>query len=174
VQSGSDRMLEAMKRRYTSSQFSDMVQRIRSVHEDVSISTDIISGFPGESDDDHRMSVDLIRKISPDTVNVTRFSARPGTEASLMNEQIHGRTSKERSREITATKSYEAMDRNKGMIGNTVRVLVTEYGKDGTMIARTGNYRPVIIVGPYTIGTFLDVIITDCESTHLFGHVLTS
>jgi len=172
VQSGSDRILKAMGRRYTSSQFRDMAERMRSVHKDISISTDIISGFPGESDDDHEMSVDLIRSVSPDTVNVTRFSARPGTEAASMEEQIHGRTSKERSREMTATKSDEAMNRNMNMIGKTVRVLVTEYGKDGTMIARTGNYRPVIISGEYRIGMFLDAVITDCESTHLFGRVL--
>jgi len=171
VQSGSDRILKSMGRRYTSSQFCDMVERMRAVHKDISISTDIITGFPGETDDDHRMSVDLIRKISPDTVNVTRFSARPGTEASLMDGRIHGRTGKERSREITSTKSDEAMDRNKSLIGKISRVLVTEYGKDGTMIARTGNYRPVIISGEHRIGEFLDVVITDCEPTHLFGRV---
>jgi len=171
VQSGSDRILNAMGRRYTSSQFCDMVERMRAVHKDVSISTDIITGFPGETDDDHKMSVDLIRKISPDTVNVTRFSPRPGTEASLMDDRIHGRTGKERSREITSTKSNEAMERNKGLIGKVSRVLVTEYGKDGTMIARTGNYRPVIISSEHKIGEFLDVVITDCEPTHLFGRV---
>jgi MiaB-like tRNA modifying enzyme len=172
VQSGSDRILKKMGRRYTSSQFSEMVERIRARYEDISISTDIISGFPGESDSDHGMSVDLIRRISPDTVNVTRFSPRPGTEAALMDDQIHGRTSKERSRNITATKSDEAMNRNKNMIGMTVRALVTECGKDGTMIARTGNYRPVIISGDHEIGEFLDIVITNCEPTHLFGRVL--
>ena len=171
VQSGSDRMLKAMGRRYTASQFCDMVERMRAVYNDISISTDMITGFPGETDDDHRMSVDLIRKISPDTVNVTRFSPRPGTEASFMDDRIHGRTGKERSREITSTKSDEAMDRNKSLIGKSVRVLVTEYGKDGTMIARTGNYRPVIITGEHRIGGFLDVTITDCEPTHLFGRI---
>ena len=172
VQSGSDRILKAMGRKYTSSQFYDMIERMRSVHKDISISTDIITGFPGETDDDHKMSVDLIRKISPDTVNVTRFSPRPGTEASFMDGRVHGRTGKERSREITSTKSDEAMDRNKNLIGKDARVLVTEYGKDGTMIARTGNYRPVIISGDHKIGEFLDIIITNCEPTHLFGRVL--
>jgi tRNA A37 methylthiotransferase MiaB len=88
-----------------------------------------------------------------------------------MDDQIHGRTSKERSRAITAARFGEAFERNKDLIGKTVRVLVTEEGKDGTMIARTNNYRPVIISKNNDLGMFLDAEITDCEPTHLFGSV---
>ncbi|MCL1904821.1 MAG: tRNA (N(6)-L-threonylcarbamoyladenosine(37)-C(2))-methylthiotransferase [Methanomassiliicoccaceae archaeon] len=172
VQSGSDTVLERMNRRYKVSQFIEMIKRMRSFHGDISISTDLISGFPGESDEDHKKSLDLIRIVSPDTVNVTRFSARPGTEAAAMTGQIHGRVSKERSRRITETKSDEAKGRNEGLIGKTMRVLVTEEGKDGTMIARTNNYRPAIVPDDNVLGTFLDVVIAGCESTHLFGSVL--
>jgi len=169
VQSGSDDILKKMNRRYTVSQFIAIVKRMRSFHNDISISTDIITGFPGEGDDDHRKSLDLIRNVSPDTVNVTRFSARPGTAAASMDNKIHGRVSKERSREITAMRFDEAKYRNDELIGRTMRVLVTETGKNGTMIARTGNYRPVIVSGDNELGTFLNVVITGCESTHLFG-----
>ncbi|MDR2866333.1 MAG: tRNA (N(6)-L-threonylcarbamoyladenosine(37)-C(2))-methylthiotransferase [Methanomassiliicoccaceae archaeon] len=172
VQSGSNDILRNMNRRYTAEKFAGMAERMRSFHDDMSISTDIISGFPGESDEDHRKSIDLIRLISPDTVNVTRFSARPGTEAASMPGQLHGRTSKERSRDITSAKSDEAFERNKELIGRTLRVLVTEEGKNGTMIARSENYRPVIISDEHKLGTFLDVEITDCEPTHLFGSVI--
>jgi len=170
VQSGSDDVLRRMNRRYTSSEFVDMVNRMRSRHNDISISTDLMTGFPGETDEDHRKSLGLIRNASPDTVNVTRFSSRPGTEASLM-EQIHGRTSKERSREITAMRFDEAHNRNSELIGKKVRVLVTEEGKNGTMIARTGNYRPVILSDICKLGSFADVIVTGCEPTHLFGKI---
>jgi MiaB-like tRNA modifying enzyme len=171
VQSGSDAVLKRMNRKYTASKFLKMVNRMRSFHSDISISTDLISGFPGETDEDHKKSLELIRMASPDTVNVTRFSARPGTEAMSMEDQIHGRTSKERSRAITAARFGEAFERNKVLIGKTVRVLVTEEGKDGTMIARTNNYRPVIISKNIDLGMFLDVTIIDCEPTHLFGSV---
>jgi tRNA A37 methylthiotransferase MiaB len=169
VQSGSDDVLKRMNRRYTASGFLDMVDRIRSSHRSISISTDLISGFPGETDDNHKKSLELIRAVSPDTINVTRFSARPGTEAASMDGQIHGRTSKERSRAITAARFNEALERNRELLGKTVRALVTEEGKDGTMIARTNNYRPVIVSGDHGLGRFLDVEITDCEPTHLFG-----
>jgi MiaB-like tRNA modifying enzyme len=171
VQSGSDAVLKRMNRRYTASKFLEMAERMRTFHNDISISTDLISGFPGESDDDYRKSLELIRAVSPDTVNVTRFSARPGTEAASMDGQVHGRTSKERSRAITAARFDEAMERNRELIGRTVRILVTEEGKDGTMIARTNNYRPVIISKNSDLGMFLDVTIIDCEPTHLFGSV---
>ena len=171
LQSGSDAVLRKMNRRYTASEFADLVRRMRSYHNDISISTDLITGFPGESAEDHQKSLELIRTVSPDTVNVTRFSARPGTEAASMDDQIHGRTSKERSREITSMRFDEAKKRNEGMIGRTVRVLVTESGKNGTMIARTDNYRPVIVSADNQLGKFLDVTVGGCEATHLFGSV---
>jgi tRNA A37 methylthiotransferase MiaB len=86
-------------------------------------------------------------------------------------DRLHGRTTKERSRAITAARFNEALERNKELIGKRVRVLVTEEGKDGTMIARTNNYRPVIISEKDSLGMFLDVTITNCEPTHLFGSV---
>jgi len=169
VQSGSDSVLKRMGRRYTSAQFLEMIAKMRSFHKDITISTDLITGFPGESDDDHEESMELVRTVSPDVVNVTRFSARPCTEAMTMDDQVHGRISKERSRELTTLRHSEAEDRNKEFIGRTVRVLVTEKGKKGTMIARTGNYKQVIISGDIALGTFADAEITDCTSTHLIG-----
>jgi MiaB-like tRNA modifying enzyme len=169
VQSGSDDVLIRMNRRYTVSQFIGMTERMRSRHPDISISTDLMTGFPGETDGDHEKSLELIRIVSPDTVNVTRFSARPGTEAASMDGQVHGRTSKERSRSITSARFGEADARNRELIGKDMRVLVTEARKEGTVIARTGNYRPVILSDENDAGTFVDVTVTGCEPTHLFA-----
>jgi tRNA A37 methylthiotransferase MiaB len=160
-----------MGRRYTSSEFIDMIAKIRSYHENITISTDMISGFPGETDGDHEKSLQLIRTVSPDTVNITRFSARPGTEAMSMNDRIHGRISKERSRQLTEIRHDEGETRNRELVGRTVRVLVTEFGKKGTMIARADNYRQVIVPDRHKLGEFVDVEIYDCGSTHLFGRV---
>lgn len=172
VQSGSDAVLERMNRHYVADDFLSLVEKIRERYPDISISTDMIAGFPGETDEDHQKSIDMLRRLSADTVNVTRFSPRPGTPAFSMDGQIHGRVSKERSREMTQTKSDEALERNVKMIGSVHRVIVTEKGKEGTVIARTGNYRPVGISTDLELGEFVDVGITAAESTHLFGRML--
>ena len=169
VQSGSDSVLRNMRRRYTADEFLNMVERIRARYEDFSISTDMITGFPGETDDDHRKSLELIERLHADTVNITRFSVRPGTDAASMKDQIQGNVSKERSTELTDKKMEVEYNVNRNMIGRRYRVLVTEKGKEGTVIARTENYRPVGIDEDIPLGTFLDVEVTDCASTYVTG-----
>ena len=169
VQSGSDAVLKNMRRRYTVEEFLSMVEHMRSRCPDISISTDMISGFPGETDEDHRKSVELIRQLHADTVNITRFSVRPGTDAAKMKNQIQGNVSKERSTELTETKMEVEYNVNKNLVGRIFRVLVTEKGKPGTVIARTENYRPVGIDEDIPLGTFLDAEVTDCTSTYVTG-----
>jgi len=172
VQSGSNDVLKRMNRQYTAEEFRNVVKRIRARYPDMSIATDIISGFPGESDDDHGMSVQLISGLGAETVNITRFSARPETPAFSMKEQIHGRVAKSRSRDITDARSTAALEQNKRFVGTVHRALVTEKGKEGTVIARTGNYRPVAVAADLQLGEFIDIEITKAESTHLIGRML--
>jgi len=172
VQSGSNDVLKRMNRQYTAEEFKDIVKRIRARYPDMSIATDIISGFPGESDADHEKSVQLIAGLGAETVNVTRFSARPETPAFSMKEQIHGRVAKSRSRDVTNARSSAALEQNKRFVGTIHRALVTEMGKEGTVIARAGNYRPVAIAADLPLGKFVDVEITKAESTHLIGRML--
>ena len=174
VQSGSDSVLKNMRRRYTAESFLALVDRMRSRYPEISISTDLITGFPGETDEDHRMSVELLRKLHADTVNITRFSVRPGTDAAKMDGQIQGNISKERSTELTETKMDVEYNVNKGMVGKRYRVLVTEKGKPGTIITRTENYRPVGIDQDVPLGTFLEVEVTDCASTYVTGKIIPS
>ena len=169
VQSGSDDVLRNMRRRYTAEGFLSMVERMRLKCPDISISTDMITGFPGETDEDHRKSVELIRKLHADTVNITRFSVRPGTDAATMKDQIQGNVSKERSTELTEMKMEVEYGVNENLIGKRFRVLVTEKGKKGTVITRTENYRPVGIEEDLPLGTFLDVVVTGCASTYVVG-----
>ena len=171
VQSGSNAILKDMKRRYTVNKFLGIVNRLRDEIPDISIATDIICGFPGETDFDHQRTIALLRKLRADTVNITRFSVRPGTEAASMKE-VQGNVIKERSQELTEVKNAVEYDVNSKLIGNRYRVLVTEEGRNGTMIARTDNYRPVTIGGDLPIGTFVDVEITDCASTYLVGKII--
>lgn len=170
VQSGSDAVLRRMNRSYTAKEFLSLAGKLRSAYPDISISTDLISGFPGETDDDHKKSLELIGELRADTVNITRFSPRPGTEAALM-EGVHGRISKERSAELTEMKNRVEYGNNSRMIGRRERAIITEKGRDGTMIARTGNYRPVAVAADRAIGSFVEVEITACEPTYLLGRM---
>ncbi len=169
VQSGSDDVLKNMRRRYTAEGFLSMVERMREKVPDISISTDMITGFPGETDEDHRKSVELIRRLHADTVNITRFSVRPGTDAASMKGQIQGNVSKERSTELTETKMEVEYNLNRNLVGKRFHVLVTEKGKEGTVIARTENYRPVGIDEDIPLGTFIDAEVIDCASTYVTG-----
>jgi MiaB-like tRNA modifying enzyme len=171
VQSGSNGVLKDMKRHYTVNSFLGIINRLRDEIPDISIATDIICGFPGETDSDHQKTIALIRKLRADTVNITRFSVRPGTEAAEMKE-VQGNVVKERSQELTEVKNAVEYDVNSQLIGKRFRVLVTENGRPGTMIARTDNYRPVTIEGELSIGDFVDVEITGCASTYLSGKLI--
>ena len=171
VQSGSNSVLERMRRHYTVDRFMGIVNRLRERYPDISIATDLITGFPGETDRDHEKSIKLIKDLHADTVNITRFSVRPGTDAATMKNQIHGNISKERSTELTETKMSVEGDINSTLIGQRYRALVTENGRPGTMIARNRNYRPIGIKADIPIGTFIDVEITGSAPTHLVGRI---
>ncbi|MGI5964447.1 MAG: tRNA (N(6)-L-threonylcarbamoyladenosine(37)-C(2))-methylthiotransferase [Candidatus Methanomethylophilaceae archaeon] len=171
LQSGSDDILKAMGRGYTAGEYIELVKKIRSVYPDMSISTDMITGFPGETEEDHRMSAEILKKLRADTVNITRFSPRPGTKAAEM-EQVNGRIAKERSAELTEIKNKICLENNRKTVGKTFRILVTEKGKDGSVIARTDSYRPVGIAEGLPLGTFAEAEITGCKPTHLIGKIV--
>ncbi len=174
VQSGSNSILKEMKRHYTTDRFFGIVNQLRERFPKISIATDMISGFPGETESDHQKSLKLIKELHADTVNITRFSARPGTDAAVMKNQIQGNISKERSTELTEMKMKVEYSVNKKLIGERCHVLVTEIGRTGTVITRNENYRPIGVKGNYPIGTFLDVEIIGCASTHLEGIVISA
>ena len=168
VQSGSDSVLKDMRRHYTSGEFFELVDRIRQRYPDLSIATDLIAGFPGETDDDHRESLALIRKLRADTINITRFSPRPGTDAFRM-EQLNGRILKERSTELTEEKNRTEADVNSALVGKRFEALVTESSADGSVIARTLNYRPIAIKENLELGTFINAEVTGSFATYLVG-----
>ena len=173
VQSGSNGILEKMRRDHTIEEYFALMDLIRARYPDMSISTDMIAGFPGETGEDHQLSLDLLHRLKADTVNITRFSSRPKTEASKMT-PLEGNVVKERSTDLTRVKNEVELENNRKMIGKTMKVLVTEEGKEGSIISRTDNYRPVGIAGDLPLGTFIDVEIIGCASTHLIGRMLNN
>jgi MiaB-like tRNA modifying enzyme len=144
VQSGSDRILTTMGRAYTVRDFEEIVSAFRRKHPDITLMTDMIVGFCGETEDDFNQSMDLIRRIRPNKVNVTRYSARPFTS-------LHGRkefpdsVKKDRSRAMDALAGEIYAAINRPRIGQNVRVLVTERIRRGSVMARTANYTGVVI-----------------------------
>ncbi|MBN1540176.1 MAG: tRNA (N(6)-L-threonylcarbamoyladenosine(37)-C(2))-methylthiotransferase [Candidatus Thermoplasmatota archaeon] len=170
VQSGSDGVLAEMRRGYTISDLRDIFGSIRSSFPMALFSTDIIVGFPGETVEDHRMSLDLIEEITPEVLNITRFSPRPGTEAEGMPGHVSGWLQKERSRELTKLHGEVLRTRLKERMGHHESCLVTEVGRKGTMMARDPNYLPIVIEGGKEIlGAFVDVDTSGAGPTYLLG-----
>lgn len=171
VQSGSDRILNLMKRKYTASQFEEIVNEIRKKFKDATISTDIIAGFPTECDEDFDESIDIIKRTKPDILNVKGFSPRPGTPAAKMKGKTDGKTLKKRTKKLSELHLQISSENNKKFVGKNERVLATERGKKGTSSCRDENYRTVIIDKKLSIGNFYYVKIKEAKETYLIGEL---
>ncbi len=173
VQSGDDGVLGRMRREYTVAAFEGVVAAFRDAYSDLTLSTDIIVGFPGETEGAFEATMDLVRRVRPDIVNVTRFSARPGTPAASYPDPVVGWRVKQRSRRLTSLRFALARELHQRFVGEEVDVLVTEPGKEGTVLARTPEYRQVVLHEPAPLGEFVRVRIDAARATDLFGHVVT-
>ena len=126
-------------------------------------------GFPGETEKHFKNTINLIKKIKPDIINITRFSARPDTKAKIMEGRINTEISKQRSKILTKICDEISFEQNKKYIGRKFKILITEIGKNNSVIGRAGNYKPVVLKNNLYIGTYKNVKIKDAASTHLFG-----
>jgi tRNA A37 methylthiotransferase MiaB len=171
VQSGSDRLLRSMGRGYGAAAFEGEVAMFRAALPRVTLSTDVITGFPGETTEDHRATVELLKRVRPNIVNVTRFSSRPGTAAAGMKDQVVSRNSKERSREITKLRFSIAAQINHRLMGLRMRVTATESGKNGSTVCRDECYVPVVLREVLELGGAYEVEIVDATATHLVGEL---
>jgi len=172
VQSGDNEILHKMNRKYTVDDFIEIINRFRKCYHDITLSTDIIVGFPGESEEQFERSVKLIKKVKPDIVNITRFSARPMTKAKTMKGRIPTEIVKERSKRLTEVCSRMCLENNQKHVGKKYTTLVIKKGKKDTVAGRTENYRPVVMTEKVELGTFIPTIITDATSTHLVGRII--
>jgi len=171
LQSGSERVLQEMNRGYSPEQFLEVVSRFKEAFPDLSLTTDVIAGYPGETEEDFEATLELLRKAAPDKVNVTRYSRRPGTVASGLYD-MPDRIKKDRSRVLTrlwmdmAAKHYSRYE------GKMIPVLVTERGRNGTAKARADNYLGVVIQGQPDLGSLVNVKITDTNPHYLTGIIV--
>ncbi|MCK4718982.1 MAG: tRNA (N(6)-L-threonylcarbamoyladenosine(37)-C(2))-methylthiotransferase [Thermoplasmata archaeon] len=164
IQSGSDKILRAMEREYTSEEAESLALEMRRSIPDLTLSTDIIVGFPGEKEEDLEASMEMIERVRPDIVNVTRFSGRPGTKAASAEGQVHGRIAKERSRRLTELRFRISEERKKVWVGKEVEALVLEEGG-----GRTRNYTPLRLDGEIIVGEMIRARITGYSVLHLEG-----
>jgi len=160
VQSGNDQVLGNMRRRYTVEEFRELVARFRAAHERLGVSTDIICGFPGETEEQFQDSLDLIRWLRPDVLNISRYWERPGTEAAAMPGKLHGRETKARSRRLT--KMWKGLSVETGMrwIGWEGEILLDETGRDGSKVGRNYAYKAVAVDAEAELGEFVEVRVT--------------
>ena len=172
VQTGSDRLLRTMGRGYNVKEFEEQVCLIRQAVPRLTLSTDVICGFPGESDQDRMDSLEMLQRVRPNIVNVTRFSSRPGTPAESMGAQVVSRIAKERSREIAKLRFEIASEINAKLIGECLEVIATEEGKTSTTICRDLAYVPVVVPNKLLLGSKIRTVITEAHPTHLIGRLI--
>jgi len=158
VQSGNDEVLRNMKRKYTEEEFKEIVSKLRDAIPELTLSTDIICGFPGETYEQFRDSVALIEDVKVDVLNVSKFWPRLGTEAAKMEDQIDGAEIKKRVAILTNAFDYVAFARNKTWRNWEGAIIIDEKGKDDTVVGRNFAYKPVILENKEGILKIGDVV----------------
>ncbi len=141
LQSGSDRLLKAMRRSYRSERYLGIIDRVRAAMPDAAITTDIIVGFPGETDDDHRATLDVVRQARFASAFTFQYSPRPGTPAASYADQVPPEVVKERYTELAALVDEIAWDESKKQVGRSLELLVAEGEgrKDGATLRLSGR-----------------------------------
>lgn len=175
VQSGSDRILSLMKRGYTALEFKSKIRKLRKIRPDIRLSTDIIVGFPGETDKDFQDTMDLVHEIGFDTSFSFIYSPRPGTPAANLPDDTPMEVKKQRLQILQNRLLMNAARYSESMIGSTQKILVTGFSKKSSqqLSGRTECNRVVNFDGPpHLIGRFIDVQINDALPNSLRGRLL--
>jgi tRNA-2-methylthio-N6-dimethylallyladenosine synthase len=177
VQSGSDRVLAAMKRGYTALEYRSIVRRLRQARPELSLTSDFIVGFPGETEADFAATLRLARETGCDDSFSFVYSPRPGTPAAEFSDQIPSSVKSERLQRLQAQLDDQARTISERMVGTVERVLVEGAAKKSAveLAGRTGNNRVVNFPGaPGLLGRFVPVRITEARSHSLRGDLLNT
>jgi tRNA-2-methylthio-N6-dimethylallyladenosine synthase len=175
IQSGSDKILSAMNRRYTFAEYYEKVKKIRERIPEASISADIIVGFPGETDEDFELTLDAMRKIRYDAVYSFAYSKRSGTPAAELSEQVPEHIKKDRLQRLIALQTEIMGDINKSLLGKTVVAFVEGISKKNKdmISARTATGKIIHIKACEGIapGDKINVKITKTMSYQMYGEL---
>ena len=177
VQSGSNKILKAMHRTYTAEKYVDLIRKVRDAREGIAITTDIIVGFPGETDNDYKQTRALVEKIQFDNAFVFRYSPRHDTPAAEMANQIDENTKAERNHDLLELVDESARRINERLVGQTVEVLCEGPSKTNPsrLMGRTRTNKIIIFEGPEELaGTLVDVLIERGTGFSLYGIPISS
>ncbi len=178
VQSGSDRILMAMKRGHTALEYKSKLRRIKKLRPDISFSSDFIIGFPNETEADFEATMNLIAEIGFDASFSFIYSRRPGTPAADLPDNVDEETKKQRLKILQDRITAQAFQISRRMVGSTQRILVNGYSKKdpGQLSGRTENNRVVNFRcdNPDLIGHFADVRIVEAYANSLLGELVGS
>ena len=175
VQSGSDTVLQRMKRGYTAAEYRDKIERLRQARPGISVASDFIVGFPGETEEEFAQTLALAEDIGFDQSFSFIYSERPGTPAAGMEDPVPQRVKLDRLQRLQALIADQARRISRGMVHSSQRVLVERRARrgEGLIAGRTGNNRWVNFDGPVSlIGQFVDVAITEALPNSLRGRLL--
>ncbi len=175
VQSGSNRILEMMNRRYTREKYLELVRKIRAVRPEIGLTSDIIVGFPGETEEDFRDTMSLAREVRYDSAYTFIYSPRPGTKAASMEDRTPAEEKTRRIEELIALQLSNTAEMLKSQIGRTERVLVESASErdEGSVMGKTGRFLAVNFKGDRSlIGSFVDVKITGAGKNTLRGELI--
>ena len=170
LQAGSDKILKLMNRKYDLKYFEDKLREIRKIRPNISITTDIIVGFPSESEEDFLETIENSKKFAFTKIHVFPYSNRLGTSASKMTGHIDGNIKKARARELLNVSHELEKEYASKFIGETLEVLFEET-KDGISIGHTSNYLKVKVKGNISFNTFRNVNIKSYLLDSLIGEV---
>ena len=174
VQSGDNSILKRMRRGYTIEDFGKVVEAFRAEFPQITLATDVICGFPGETHSNFKKTLAAIGKFEPEVVNVSRFFARPGTAAAEMLDKVDPAEIKARSTELSEMARRMALARNQRWVNWTGDVLVDEKGKrSDSWIGRNCAYKPVVVKSSENLlGRVICVRVEKAFSTYLFAGIL--
>ncbi len=176
MQSGSDRILKAMRRPYKNAKFIEICEKMKAARPDIAITTDIIVGFPGETEEDFQATIDTVERLQFDNAFVFRYSKRKDTPAAEMEGQLPERIKEERNQRLLEVVNRLAQEKNHALVGTVQQVLCEGLSKNNkeTLSGRTPQNKILIFKGDQAklTGQILDIQVNESTGFTLYGDVL--
>ena len=176
MQSGSDRILKAMRRPYKNAKFIEICEKMKAARPDLAITTDIIVGFPGETEEDFQATIDTVERLQFDNAFVFRYSKRKDTPAAEMEDQLPERVKEERNQRLLAVVDRLAQEKHHALVGTRQRILCEGHSKTNkeTLTGRTSQNKILIFKGdPAKLtGQILDIQVNESTGFTLYGDVV--
>lgn len=172
LQSGDDKILQAMNRKYTAVHFLDIIAKIRRARPGIAVTTDVIVGFPGENKSQFNNTIKLFKVANFDLAYVSRYSPRPGTASYNLKDNVSLEEKKRREAEVEKILKQTALANNKAYVGRIEKVLIEGINKRGFYYGKTGSYKMVVVDGRASqknVGRFAAVNIYKADTFNLYG-----